>query len=109
MACDSAAVLDHLDRAPDAAVVQCHDQEISGRDLILIGAACSCWPGDYEIHDRLEGDPGHSSAKVAASFASVIAQVMLLDIVFSLDSVITAIGMAMICVSWWPRSSSRCW
>src|SRR5690606_10329947 len=47
----------------------------------------------YEIHDKLEGGSGHA-ARTAASFASVIGQVMLLDIVFSLDSVITAIGMA---------------
>ncbi|MEO6223687.1 MAG: TerC family protein, partial [Vicinamibacterales bacterium] len=48
----------------------------------------------WEIHDKLEGDEGQASGKAAASFASVITQVMLLDIVFSLDSVITAIGMA---------------
>jgi len=46
-----------------------------------------------EIHERLEGEEGHGSGRVAASFASVIAQIMLLDIVFSLDSVITAVGM----------------
>ena len=70
-------------------------QEISGRDMILIGGGLFLLAkATYEIHDRLEGETGHGSAKVAASFASVIAQVMLLDIVFSLDSVITAIGMA---------------
>ena len=47
----------------------------------------------YEIHDKLEGEEGHASARVAATFASVIFQIMLLDIVFSLDSVITAVGM----------------
>ena len=47
----------------------------------------------YEIHDKLEGEEGHASKRVAASFASVIVQIMLLDIVFSLDSVITAVGM----------------
>ena len=47
----------------------------------------------YEIHDKLEGEEGHASKKVAASFASVILQIMVLDIVFSLDSVITAVGM----------------
>jgi predicted tellurium resistance membrane protein TerC len=48
----------------------------------------------FEIHEKLEGEEGHASNKVAATFASVITQVMILDIVFSLDSVITAIGMA---------------
>jgi predicted tellurium resistance membrane protein TerC len=70
-------------------------QEISGRDLILIlGGLFLIAKATYEIHDKLEGDEGHASGRVAASFASVIGQVMLLDIVFSLDSVITAIGMA---------------
>jgi predicted tellurium resistance membrane protein TerC len=70
-------------------------QEISGRDLILIGGGLFLLAkATYEIHDKLEGDVGHASGKVAASFASVIGQVMLLDIVFSLDSVITAVGMA---------------
>ena len=50
--------------------------------------------GDLEIHDKLEGEEGHESAQVAPSFAAVIVQIMLLDIVFSLDSVITAVGMA---------------
>jgi predicted tellurium resistance membrane protein TerC len=47
-----------------------------------------------EIHDRLEGEEGHSSARVRPSFGAVITQIVLLDIVFSLDSVITAVGMA---------------
>ena len=47
-----------------------------------------------EIHDKLEGKEGHSSAKVKVSFAGVITQILMLDIVFSLDSVITAVGMA---------------
>jgi predicted tellurium resistance membrane protein TerC len=70
-------------------------QEISGRDLILIGGGLFLLAkATYEIHDKLEGQEGHASGRVAASFGSVILQVMLLDIVFSLDSVITAIGMA---------------
>jgi predicted tellurium resistance membrane protein TerC len=70
-------------------------QEFSGRDLILVfGGLFLLAKATYEIHDKLEGDEGHSSGRVAATFASVITQVMLLDIVFSLDSVITAIGMA---------------
>ena len=69
-------------------------QEISGRDLILIlGGLFLLAKSTYEIHDKLEGDEAHTSKKVAASFASVIVQIMLLDIVFSLDSVITAVGM----------------
>jgi predicted tellurium resistance membrane protein TerC len=70
------------------------DTGISGRDLILIvGGLFLMGKSVYEIHDKLEGEEGHASAKVAASFASVIFQIMILDIVFSLDSVITAVGM----------------
>ena len=70
-------------------------QGFSGRDLILVGGGLFLLgKATYEIHDKLEGEEGHSSGRVAATFASVITQVMLLDIVFSLDSVITAIGMA---------------
>jgi predicted tellurium resistance membrane protein TerC len=71
------------------------NQEISGRDLILlVGGVFLLFKATREIHDRLEGDEGHASAKVRASFASVLVQILLLDIVFSLDSVITAVGMA---------------
>src|SRR5688572_31533446 len=64
-------------------------QEISGRDLILIlGGLFLIGKSTHEIHDKLEGAEGHGSAKVAASFAAVIVQILLLDIVFSLDSVI---------------------
>ncbi|OGU09562.1 MAG: hypothetical protein A2W29_06530 [Gemmatimonadetes bacterium RBG_16_66_8] len=70
-------------------------QEISGRDLILIGGGLFLLAkATYEIHDKLEGEEGHASAQVRASFAAVIVQIMLLDVVFSLDSVITAVGMA---------------
>ncbi len=69
-------------------------QELSGRDLILIGGGLFLMgKSTYEIHDKLEGEEGHASGKIAASFASVIVQIMLLDLVFSLDSVITAVGM----------------
>jgi predicted tellurium resistance membrane protein TerC len=68
---------------------------LSGRDLILLlGGLFLIAKATYELHERLEGETGHGSGRVAASFAAVIFQVMLLDIVFSLDSVITAIGMA---------------
>ena len=71
------------------------DHPLSGRDLILLlGGAFLIAKATYELHERLEGETGHTSGRVAASFAAVITQVMLLDIVFSLDSVITAIGMA---------------
>ena len=67
---------------------------ISGKDLILIiGGMFLLWKSTHEIHDKLEGKEGAASAKVAATFLSVIIQIMLLDIVFSLDSVITAVGM----------------
>ena len=70
-------------------------QEISGRDLILIvGGLFLLGKATYEIHDKLEGSEGHAAAKVHATFGSVITQIVLLDIVFSLDSVITAVGMA---------------
>jgi predicted tellurium resistance membrane protein TerC len=70
-------------------------QEISGRDMILlVGGVFLLFKATREIHDRLEGDEGEASAKVRASFSSVIVQILLLDIVFSLDSVITAVGMA---------------
>jgi predicted tellurium resistance membrane protein TerC len=70
-------------------------QEISGRDLIMIGGGLFLiGKSTHEMHDKLEGDEGASSARVAASFGAVLVQILLLDIVFSLDSVITAIGMA---------------
>lgn len=67
---------------------------VSGRDLILlIGGLFLMGKATNEIHQKLEGVEGHSSSKVKATFGSVILQVMLLDVVFSLDSVITAVGM----------------
>lgn len=68
---------------------------ISGRDLVLIvGGLFLLGKATYEIHERLEGDESHGgTAVVTASFVSVIIQILLLDIVFSLDSVITAVGM----------------
>jgi predicted tellurium resistance membrane protein TerC len=71
------------------------DHPISGRDLILIiGGLFLLFKATREIHDKLEGEEGHLSARVAPTLAAVITQIMLLDIVFSLDSVITAVGMA---------------
>jgi predicted tellurium resistance membrane protein TerC len=69
-------------------------QEISGRDLIfIVGGLFLLGKGTYEIHQRIEGDEGYASARVRPSFSSVIVQILLLDVVFSLDSVITAVGM----------------
>ena len=71
------------------------DRPFSIRDLILIGGGLFLLAkATLEIHDKLEGTEGHSSAKVAASFGSVLLQIALLDMVFSLDSVITAVGLA---------------
>jgi predicted tellurium resistance membrane protein TerC len=70
-------------------------REISGRDLILlIGGLFLLAKSTHEIHDKLEGEEGHGSKRAAASFGAVLVQIALLDIVFSLDSVITAVGMA---------------
>jgi len=70
------------------------EQSVSGRDLILlIGGLFLIAKSTHEIHGSLEGAEGESSKKVYAGFASVIVQITLLDIVFSLDSVITAVGM----------------
>ncbi len=69
-------------------------QEVSGRDLILIaGGLFLLGKSTHEIHQKLEGEEGHASARVSPSFVSVIVQILLLDAVFSLDSVITAVGM----------------
>jgi predicted tellurium resistance membrane protein TerC len=68
---------------------------VSGRDLILIaGGLFLIAKSTFEIHDKLEGAQGHANPRGRATFASVIGQIVLLDIVFSLDSVITAVGMA---------------
>ena len=70
------------------------ENPVAGRDLILIaGGLFLLGKSTYEIHEKLEGEEGHASAKVKATFTSVITQIMVLDIVFSLDSVITAVGM----------------
>jgi len=71
-------------------------KEISGRDLILIGGGLFLmWKSVHEIHNSLEGedDASGSAAVVTATFGAVILQIAIIDIVFSLDSVITAVGM----------------
>ena len=71
------------------------NHEISGRDLILIGGGLFLiWKSTGEIHQSLEGEEGHASNAVKATFTAVILQIMVVDMVFSLDSIITAIGMA---------------
>jgi len=71
------------------------ERGLSGRDLILvIGGLFLIAKSTHEIHTNLEGGDGHVGERAAASFASTILQILLLDIVFSLDSVITAVGMA---------------
>ncbi|HEY2953501.1 MAG TPA: TerC family protein [Verrucomicrobiae bacterium] len=68
---------------------------VSGRDLILIaGGLFLLYKATHEIHGKLEGEDGSATRRLAPAFASVIVQILLLDVVFSLDSVITAIGMA---------------
>jgi len=68
---------------------------VSGRDLILlIGGLFLLFKATKEIHEKLEGADGEVTRRLAPTFVSVIVQIMLLDIVFSLDSVITAVGMA---------------
>jgi predicted tellurium resistance membrane protein TerC len=70
------------------------NHDLSGRDLVLIiGGLFLIAKSTMEIHEKLEGEEGHASARVGPSFASVLLQITVLDIVFSLDSVITAIGM----------------
>jgi len=69
--------------------------DVSGRDLILLGGGLFLLASaTLEIHSKLEGEEGHRSARVVPSFGAVLLQIMLLDLVFSLDSVITAVGMA---------------
>jgi len=70
-------------------------REISGRDLILLaGGLFLIGKSTHEIHSSLEGDEAHEAGGTRVSFTSTIIQILLLDIVFSLDSVITAVGMA---------------
>ena len=67
---------------------------VSGRDLILVlGGLFLIAKATHEIHEKLEGEEGHVSARLRSSLSRVVVQIMLIDIVFSLDSVITAVGM----------------
>lgn len=69
--------------------------EISGRDLILIiGGMFLLWKSTHEIHHSLEGEEANAGSAATASFTSILIQIAIIDIVFSLDSVITAVGLA---------------
>jgi len=79
----------------DEPFIHLFELDVSGKDLILlIGGLFLIGKATLEIHDKLEGIEGHASSKVKASLSRVVLQIFLLDIVFSIDSVITAIGMA---------------
>ncbi len=68
--------------------------QISGRDLILLlGGLFLVWKSTKEIHQLTEGEEGHASDKVKSAFAAIIVQIIIIDMVFSLDSIITAVGM----------------
>jgi predicted tellurium resistance membrane protein TerC len=68
--------------------------EISGRDMILIGGGLFLlWKSTKEIHQLLEGERGHASSAVKAAFSAIIFQIAVIDLVFSVDSIITAVGM----------------
>ena len=76
-------------------VITLFNHGFSWRDIILVaGGLFLLYKGTMEIHERLEGEEGEASARVQAAFAAVVIQIAILDIVFSLDSVITAVGMA---------------
>jgi len=78
-----------------APLVYIFRRPISGRDLILVGGGLFLLAkATIEVHGHLEGEEGNRSARVPPSFAAVILQIAMLDLVFSLDSVITAVGMA---------------
>lgn len=75
-------------------IVTIMGQGFSGRDMILIGGGVFLiWKSTGEIHQSLEGEEGHTSSAVKATFTAVILQIMVVDMVFSLDSIITAVGM----------------
>lgn len=78
-----------------APIFEIGDYTVSWRDMILVsGGLFLLFKGTFEIHDTVEGEEENGGSKVTASFAAIIVQIMVLDIVFSLDSVVTAVGMA---------------
>jgi predicted tellurium resistance membrane protein TerC len=75
-------------------VITLYSHAFSGRDLVLLaGGLFLLWKSTMEIHEKLEGEDGEVTRKLAPNFAAVIVQILILDLVFSLDSVITAVGM----------------
>ena len=77
-----------------AVLFEAFGKGFSGRDLILLGGGTFLlWKATKEVHQLLEGDGGHASSAVSATFAAVISQIIVIDMVFSLDSIITAVGM----------------
>jgi predicted tellurium resistance membrane protein TerC len=77
-----------------AVIFTAMDHGFTGRDLILAsGGAFLLWKSTREVHQLLEGDPGQASSSVQGTFAAVLVQIILIDAVFSLDSIITAVGM----------------
>ena len=78
----------------EAELFELFDQSFSGKDLVLLGGGLFLiYKATRELHHKLDGEDEHKEEKVAPTFAAVIGQVMLLDLVFSLDSVITAVGI----------------
>jgi predicted tellurium resistance membrane protein TerC len=76
-------------------LIEVYDRGISGRDIILlVGGLFLIAKSTHEIHGSLEGEEEHGGGRIVHSFPATIFQILLLDIVFSLDSVITAVGMA---------------
>ena len=87
-------------------------QDVSGRDMILfLGGLFLLAKSVLEIHDTLEGAENERTRKVFASFTAIVVQIAIIDIVFSLDSVFTAVGLANpnSCRSWSARSCSPSW
>jgi predicted tellurium resistance membrane protein TerC len=77
-----------------APLITFFDTAVSGRDLILIlGGLFLMWKSTKEIHQLTEGEAGHASSAVKAAFTGIIIQIIIIDLVFSLDSIITAVGM----------------
>ncbi len=77
-----------------APLITFFDTGVSGRDMILIlGGLFLMWKSTKEIHQLTEGEDGHAPGAVKAAFTSIIVQIIIIDLVFSLDSIITAVGM----------------
>ena len=83
-----------LDKPYFEASILSFDLSVSGKDtILLLGGLFLIWKSTHEIHEKLEGEDGEVTSRIVPTFSAVIVQILLLDIVFSLDSVITAVGM----------------